>query len=449
MNRKKNNKLFGTDGIRTRFGTYPLDAASIVKLGNTLGLRLKGARINLGRDTRQSGPEIGSLLASGAGKDVIFQNCGIIPTPGLSYITLHGDFDYGIMITASHNPWEDNGIKIFAGNGEKIPAVLEKELEDIFFSLNEPTARLGATPASDVGGRSLYTDFLDTVASRLDTGKAGKFKIVLDCANGATFETAPGVFRKAGFDVVVINNTPDGKNINLDCGSTMPRNLVAQVKEHGADLGIAFDGDGDRVMMADPEGHILDGDFTLWLMAQYLQKNPQAGDFNNIVVGTVMGNLGLENALKAIGVEYLRTDVGDKYVSREMKARGAIIGGEQSGHTILSAFQNTGDGILTALFFLEALFYLKQTPAEVYRSLKLYPQVMSSFKIKEKRDILQWKELQAKIAEFNAAHGADSRILIRYSGTEPKIRVMIESEQESVIKNNLGKFEEYIKSVIG
>ncbi len=250
MSNAADNRLFGTDGIRSAYGKYPLDRVSVVKLGNTVGRVLWGSKILIGRDTRQSSETIMRLLSSGiSGMSAKWEtyDCGIIPTPGLSFITDHDDFDFGIMITASHNPWTDNGIKIFKGDGEKIPARLEQELEAVFFNIGEPVELEAAVDPVDDGARDIYRNFLLNVAAQLDPAKVKGFKIVLDCANGAAFEEAPVIFKQAGFAPVVINNTPDGRNINQGCGSTDTAMLKRRVKEERADLGIAFDGDGDRV----------------------------------------------------------------------------------------------------------------------------------------------------------------------------------------------------------
>jgi phosphoglucosamine mutase len=359
------------------------------------------------------------------------------------------------MITASHNPWTDNGIKIFRSNGEKISEILEQQLEETFFSIKRTStfkpkaAAYGSDYGNDSEFKTIYRNFLLKVAAGLNPETVKKFKIVLDCANGATFEEAPLVFKQAGFDTHVINNRPDGKNINLDCGSTMPEHLKKTMKEQQADLGISFDGDGDRVIMVDNKGNILDGDHILYLISKYLPESEFDDNFNKVVVGTVMGNLGLEKALNQMGVKYIRTQVGDKHVYREMKQQQSILGGEQSGHIILRSLQKTGDGILTALYFLKALFYFGLTPTDLFHWLHLYPQFVKNIKIREKRELGQWDELNQMIKEFNTHHGENSRILIRYSGTEPKIRVMIESEEEAVIQKNIGKFEHLIKSTIG
>jgi len=457
MSRKGQNRLFGTDGIRSTFGKYPLDKESIIKLGRVIGELRQGARIVIGRDTRHSGEEITQLLIAGIAARTEIQNCGVIPTPGLSFITDHENFDNGIMITASHNPWTDNGIKIFRSNGEKISETLEQQLEETFFSIriSIDTAETSPSKAAFFSSSNkskaiyIYRNFLSKTAAGISPKKAKGFKIVLDCANGATFEEAPVIFRQAGFNLHVINNTPDGKNINLNCGSTMPEQLKQIVKEQQADLGIAFDGDGDRVLLVDDQGNIIDGDHILYLISRYLLESETNGDFNKVVVGTVMGNLGLEKALNQMGVTYIRTQVGDKHVYQKMKQQQSILGGEQSGHIILRTLQKTGDGILTALYFLKALFHFDLTPTDLFHQLRLYPQLLKNIKIREKRELSQWDELNQMLKEFNTHHGKNSRILIRYSGTEPKIRIMIESEEEAVIQENIGKFENLIKSTIG
>lgn len=447
MTKAEEIKLFGTDGIRSEFGVFPLDRESVVKLGNVLDRLLKEARIVTGRDTRRSGEEIVQLLASGISHETSIIDCGVIPTPGLSFITGSGGFDYGIMVTASHNPWTDNGIKIFKSDGEKITEELERRMNASFFGIDRvETFDRTAVPAAD-STKAVYIEFLNQMALGVAAPAGKSFNIILDCANGATFEAAPDVFRQAGFNVEVIADRPDGRNINLECGSTHMDGLARHVKMQRADLGIAFDGDGDRVLMVDALGNTLDGDHILYLIAKYLLETHS--DFNKIVVGTVLGNLGLENALREIGITYARTGVGDKHVYEEMKRRGSVLGGEQSGHTILRMFQRTGDGILTALYFLKALFHFNIAPVDVFRELRLYPQRMVSLKVREKPDLGTWEPLNRMIEDFNHAHGADSRILIRYSGTEPRIRIMIESGEEGVIHENMGKFEEFINKTIG
>lgn len=449
----KISKLFGTDGIRQQVGRFPLDDDSIAKLGQAIGTLIPGSKIIIGRDTRESGQHIEELIAAGIAAEssqCYITRAGVIPSPGLSFITRHNDFDYGIMITASHNPFTDNGIKIFGSDGEKVPGKMETQIEDIFFRLRNsmlsaPHKPLIKDPSPQT--KEMYRHFLSTHAA--NGIKGTPLKVIIDCAHGATYEVAPLIFREAGLEPVVLNAEPDGKNINRECGSTHIETLKETVINQNADLGIAFDGDGDRVLFTDPGGRLLDGDYTLFMLSQYFLHTRSHKDFNKIVVGTVMGNLGLEKALEQLGITYLRTQVGDKHVYREMKHRHSILGGEQSGHTILRSFQKTGDGILTALYFLKAMAYLGIKPAELFGQLLLYPQVTKDIKIKEKKDLDHWDQLNEMIAAFNTRYGDNSRLLVRYSGTEPKIRLMMESEHRSIIDENIRKFEHLIKSTIG
>ncbi|MGD2086071.1 MAG: phosphoglucosamine mutase [Candidatus Aminicenantes bacterium] len=449
----KKSKLFGTDGIRQQVGRFPLDDRSIVKLGRAIAALNHGAKIIIARDTRQSGQHIEELIAAGisaVSSQFHITHIGVIPTPGLSFITQHNDFDYGIMITASHNPYTDNGIKIFGSDGEKIPGKTETQIEDIFFGLQEPGAFLSQQPRIKVTSpesKEIYRHFLSTHAA--NGIKGTPLKIVIDCAHGATYEMAPLIFRESGLEPVVIHAEPDGKNINRECGSTYLEPLKQTVISQKADLGIAFDGDGDRVLFVDSSGRLLDGDYTLFLFSRYFLHTRSHKDFNKIVIGTIMGNLGLEKSLEQMGITYIRTQVGDKHVYREMKHHHSILGGEQSGHTILRCFQKTGDGILTALYFLKAMAYLGIKPGELVEHLRLYPQVIKNINIREKKDLDHWDQLNEMIAAFNTRYGDNSRLLIRYSGTEPKIRLMMESEHRTIIDENIGKFEHLIKSTIG
>ncbi|MCP5054926.1 MAG: phosphoglucosamine mutase [bacterium] len=446
--RRKSIKLFGTDGIRGQVGEYPLDETSVIDLGRAIGLLIgeNSCKVVFGRDTRGSGGIIEKQLAAGIrheSPNTEIVGCGVIPTPGLSFWTRAGGFGYGIMITASHNPYTDNGIKIFGGDGEKIPDEVERQLEFEFFQLEPAVVEPVDSPQPNKMA-PLYYDFLKRHLVRF---RESRLKVVLDCGHGATYQIAPRIFREARMEVMVIHDEPDGKNINLDSGSTYPRKLQETVAAYGADLGVAFDGDGDRVIFIDSNGYILDGDYCLFILAKYF--NETRDDFNGIVVGTVMGNLGLEKGLAGIKVKYVRTDVGDRHVSRRLKELDAILGGEQSGHVILRCFQKTGDGILTALYFIQALTFLELHPAEVFPMLDIYPQELRNFDVKEKRDLESWDQLNQMIAQFNSDYGHNSRLLIRYSGTENKLRVMMESENPIIIGENIEKFERLIRSTIG
>jgi phosphoglucosamine mutase len=447
MRRTKKSRLFGTDGIRGRVGDFPLDDESLFKLGRAMGERLKDCRILFGRDTRKSGEKIMERMAAGISNRAKVFDCGVLPTPGLSFMTGRSNFDYGVMVTASHNPYYDNGIKIFNGNGEKIAPEFEMDIENIFFSINNAVKDENSRVQPHIvkiRDKDRYRDFLIEEASHL---KGEKGKAIIDCAHGAVHEIAPAVFQETGFETEIINAAPDGKNINRDSGSTNPKKLGEEVITRGADIAAAFDGDGDRVIFADQNGNILDGDHSLYIISRHLLETDQA--FNKIVVGTIMGNLGLEKALSRMGITYIRTPVGDYNVYREMQRRDALIGGEQSGHTILRRLQRTGDGILTAIYFLKALAYFDLKPVDLFKQLPLFPQVTKNIDIRKKKDINTWDALKRMMEDFTGKHAGNSRIIIRYSGTEPKIRLMIESGEESIIHENIEKFENLIKSEIG
>jgi len=450
MKRGSDNKLFGTDGIRSRVGKFPLDNNSLISLGLVCGELWSGSKILIGRDTRISGPEIEKLLAVGFSDRTQCQFCGVMPTPGFSYILDQGDFDYGIMITASHNPYFDNGIKIFNGNGEKISVNQEQEIEQKFIAADRSESTSTAdikkkiTALSPGHFKDKYRNFLLQNARELQNTD---LKCVIDCANGATFEIAPEIFQKLGFLTRIINAGPDGKNINENSGSTNSDYLREKVVSENADFGIAFDGDGDRVIFIDKNGFLLDGDYVLLNISDYFLNHEDT--FNRVVVGTVMSNMGVENAFVQRGIQFLRAPVGDKNVYEKMKETGSILGGEQSGHIILRNLQKTGDGILTAVCFLKSLLALGLKSTDVAKKIKRYPQTTKTVKIKEKRDLGQWKELNVMINGFEKKHGDNSRLLIRYSGTEPKIRIMMESEFEDIINNNINRFENFIQSSIG
>jgi phosphoglucosamine mutase len=348
------------------------------------------------------------------------------------------------MITASHNPYFDNGIKIFNHLGEKISDDEEIAIEQEFSSLLEKDIRIKSGIKALQSDTSAYKQFL---ISQLDPLKGETLKLVLDCANGATFKIAPEVMAQTGYSTIVINSEPSGKNINERCGSQYPENLIKTVEAEGGDLGIAFDGDGDRLSVVDSQGNLLEGDHILYLLARYLDATHTVKE--KTVVGTVMSNGGLDLSLSRLGYKLVRTDVGDRHVYREMKSRHAILGGEQAGHIILSELQRTGDGILSAIFFLRALSHFKLHPDQVHSMVQLFPQTTRSFYVREKRDLDSWAQLQQLIKHFYDKQGHDSRVLIRYSGTEPKIRIMIESADPGAINVHMKEFEEYIMTEIG
>ena len=442
--------LFGTDGIRAKFGEFPMDQKALGCMGATLADLWQGKKILIGRDTRESGSGIERTLTARMSGPVEIYSCGVIPTPGLAYQTAFSGFDYGVMITASHNSYHDNGIKIFRENGEKLSGEVENQIENAFYARygkdangQEPdnAERKAVTRSINPEG---YSHFLNDKAVKLESLGA---TCVLDCAHGASYRMAPAVFSRTGLDVIPTNVLPDGRNINDHCGSTNLGELKSRVESENADLGIAFDGDGDRVIFVDNGGYELDGDYAMVLISDLLLKTDP--NFNKTVVGTVMSNLGLELALKKRGIHLVRTGVGDRLVYREMKKRDAGLGGEQSGHIIVRKYQSTGDGILTALLFLESVKTLGLDIRDLRSLIVSQPQVMTNITVKRKPDLKSWDELNQLIEDFYGQFGDHSRLVIRYSGTEPKIRIMMESRDEQVITDNINKFVDLIRSRIG
>jgi len=348
-------ELFGTDGIRGVPGTPPLDDATLFAAGRSLAAYLlrehSSAHVLIGMDTRESGPHIAALLAAGlakAGASVAF--AGVITTPGVACLVRQNDFQAGVVISASHNPYQDNGVKLFSHAGMKFPDSVEEELEaDIFKHRSEPPPQ---NPPRLVADESLDAEYLDFLRSRVIPGaKLSGFRILLDCANGAAYKLGPELFRSLGANVITMGVSPDGRNINANCGALHPEHVAKEVKTHGADLGVTFDGDADRCMLADSRGNVINGDAILLMAARDLKtRGLLTGD---LVVATTMSNMGLEAALKRSGIKMLRAPVGDKYVLEQMLSTGAALGGEQSGHIIFSGRSTTGDGLLTALLLLD------------------------------------------------------------------------------------------------
>jgi phosphoglucosamine mutase len=434
--------LFGTDGIRGVAGAFPLDEATMVTLGRVIGSQAAGAGIAVGRDGRESGAAIEGYLARGLAGKAEIHSCGIIPTPGLAFMTRKLGARFGIMVSASHNPYRDNGVKIFNCRGEKISAALESRISA---QLKAAAKTTGLKPViKTVDPLPEYMDFLLAGGRGLLPGKT---RIVLDCANGAASEIAPALFRALGMDVRTHHARPDGRNINAGCGSTYPQTLAKLVLEEKAGLGIALDGDADRVIFADREGQVLSGDHVLYVLALYLRRNEPR--FNGRVVGTVMANLGLETALAAQGIELVRSRVGDSQVYRQMKKNNAILGGEPSGHIILKHVHSTGDGMLAALFFIRAMEFFAWSGADLRRRLKLYPQQVVNIPVCRKKNLARWETLADAQREFGAKHGRQARLLIRYSGTEPLVRVMMEAHDSAVIRDELPFFTALIQNEIG
>ncbi|MCC8343824.1 phosphoglucosamine mutase [Pseudomonas stutzeri] len=437
-------KYFGTDGIRGHVGQAPITPDFMLKLGWAAGMafRKQGkCRILIGKDTRISGYMFESALQAGlsaAGADVLL--LGPMPTPAVAYLTRTFHAEAGIVISASHNPHHDNGIKFFSGRGTKLPDEVElmiEELIDTPMTVVE-SAQLGkASRINDAAGR--YIEFCKSSVPT-STDFSG-LKLVIDCAHGATYKVAPSVFRELGAEVVVIGAQPDGLNINADVGSTHVGQLQKAVVEHGADLGIAFDGDGDRVMMVDHTGAVVDGDELLYIIATDLQERER---LTGGVVGTLMSNLGLELALKAREIPFCRAKVGDRYVIAEMLDKGWVLGGENSGHIVCAQHTTTGDAIIAALQVVLALRRRGQTLAQERLAWHKCPQVLINVRFSGDRDPIAHPSVKAACDSVTERMGGRGRVLLRKSGTEPLVRVMVEGNDEIQVR---GMAEELAKVV--
>lgn len=441
-------KYFGTDGIRGRVGTPPITPDFVLKLGWAVGMafRKQGkCRVLVGKDTRISGYMFESALEAGlsaAGADVML--LGPMPTPGIAYLTRTFHAEAGIVISASHNPHDDNGIKFFSGQGTKLPDEVElviEELLDTPMSVVE-SARLGkVSRINDAAGR--YIEFCKSSVPT-STDFAG-LKVVLDCAHGATYKVAPSVFRELGAQVSVIGGEPNGLNINEGCGSTHIETLRKAVIAEHADMGIAFDGDGDRVMMVDHTGAVVDGDEILFLIARDLKER---GRLDGGVVGTLMSNLGLELALKEMDIPFARAKVGDRYVMAELLARNWTLGGENSGHVVCCQHTTTGDAIIAALQVLMALKHRDQTLAEARTGIRMCPQVLLNVRFQgggvDPLEHPAVKDACARVTESMAGRG---RVLLRKSGTEPLVRVMVEGDDEKQVRAHAEQLAKVVSEV--
>jgi phosphoglucosamine mutase len=429
-------KLFGTDGIRGVANEYPITPDMAMQVGQATAYILKKeghrSRIVIGKDTRLSGYMIESALVSGIcsmGSDVIL--VGPVPTPGIAFLTTNLDADAGIVISASHNPYQDNGIKIFSKKGYKLTDEEEQNIENLILSKKLPTLltdaeNLGrAFREEDASGR--YIVFLKhSFPKGLDLED---IKIVLDCANGATYKVAPTLFAEMRAEVIALNVNPDGQNINLDCGALYPEGLAKAVMENKADIGLAFDGDGDRLIAVDEKGSIVNGDKIIAICANKLKEEGILK--NNTVVTTVMSNLGLSVAFKEMEIRHITTKVGDRYVLEEMLKNDSVIGGEDSGHVIFKEHHTTGDGILTALQLLSVLKKEKKTLSKLAEIIRTFPQVLINVKVKRKAPLEEIPELKNVISKAEKELGDQGRVLVRYSGTQPVCRVMLEGPSES------------------
>ena len=437
------NLKFGTDGIRGPVETH-ITPEACLRIGHATGIVMKEQGWNtvmIGKDTRVSGYMLESALQAGfiaAGVDVSL--CGPLPTPGVAYLTKSLRRKFGVVISASHNDFLDNGIKIFNADGEKLSRDLEKKIEKLLGGELKlvKTEDLGKAERFDEAG-ARYVEFCkSTVPSNISFSS---LRIVLDCANGACYKVSPEVFEELGAEVISIGVDPDGYNINAECGSTYPELVQKEVIKHRADFGISLDGDGDRVIIVDKKGNILDGDDLLYILAF---SNPNRTGPWSGVVGTHMSNLGLEDGINKLGYEFKRADVGDKYVSKMLAKKGWLLGGETSGHIICKDLVSTGDGTIAALKVISSLLILEKDPSEVLANFKKMPQVNMAIKVQNK-DIVNDKDLINLIKEIESDITV-GRVLVRPSGTESKIRVMIEAPEEKVAKKFTIDLIDLIKS---
>ena len=435
-------RLFGTDGMRGRADEFPLDPKTLFRLGRVLGGILSATsgdtssgaspKALLGGDTRESSPRIATQLAAGlqeAGVRVTY--AGVITTPGIAHLTRHGNFQAGVMVSASHNPYADNGVKIFSPQGMKIPDSLEEEIEEKL--RNQKAGPPKASPSTLDPETELLVSYVDHLAQLIPAGvEVSRLRLVADCANGAASRLAPLVTEKLGLDCTFLNNDPDGENINRDCGSLHPEKMARVVSEQGADLGVAFDGDADRAIFSTGKGRITHGDGILWVAARFLKS--QGGLAENRVVGTVMTNYGLELALEREGIRLARTPVGDKYVLEEMLRSGANLGGEPSGHLIFSDLSTAGDGLVSLLMTLRIMAESGRSLEDLVGELKLLPHVIQNILVKSQPPLESVEPIQQALARSEERLQGRGRILVRYSGTEPLLRVMVEANDEEVVR---------------
>lgn len=440
-------KYFGTDGFRGRANeTLRLEHA--VKIGEFLGRYFakttKVPKIVIGKDTRISSYMLEYGLAAGiasAGGDAYLMH--VTTTPSVSYVTKNNGFNCGVMITASHNPYHDNGIKIINNNGDKMG---DEFLQDIERYID---GELELSRAGEPGrcvdyltGRNSYISYLSTIPGNSFCG----YKIGLDCANGASFAIARNVFSILGADVFIMSNQPDGRNINVDCGSTHPEALQRYVVENRLDIGFAFDGDADRCLMVDEKGNLIDGDGIMYIIGTYLKEHGRLN--KNTVVATVMSNIGLHRALTNHGIKIVTTDVGDKYVAQEMFSNGYCIGGEQSGHIILSEHACTGDGILTAITLADILVETKNIASALTAGLDIFPQKLKNIKVADKNRIMSDEKVKEYIEKTNEQFDGNGRLLLRASGTEPLIRIMVEAQDEAACDECIAKTEKMLSELM-
>ncbi|MBA3354408.1 MAG: phosphoglucosamine mutase [Pyrinomonadaceae bacterium] len=450
-------KLFGTDGVRGEAGRFPLDAETLRTVGKSLTVHLRqrlgrGPVIIIGRDTRESGGWLERSLIEGAleaGAEC--KSAGVITTPGVAFLARTLPADAGVVISASHNGYQDNGFKIFATTGQKLDDETERLIEADMLARNEKKSPAPVTEIRSEGEdlasalRSRYSDFLQyEIAQGLSLNNQ---TVVVDAANGAASALAPHLLERLGASVVAINDKPDGRNINRDCGSLHIEALQEKVIATGADIGVALDGDADRSLFVDAQGRFVDGDATLWALGKYMHHRGQLS--SGLVVATVMSNIGLEIALRSRGLRLLRTDVGDKYVLEELMRTGAGLGGEQSGHIIFPHLSLAGDGLITTLCLLRAVRDEGKPLHVLTEGFQRYPQVLVNIEVREKRPFVEVEQIQKLVQETESQLGDGGRLLLRYSGTEPLARVMIEGANQETIEAYARNLATVIQQTLG
>jgi phosphoglucosamine mutase len=448
-------RLFGTDGIRAVAGEYPLDANTIYACGLALGHSLRNSvpgsfpKVLLGRDTRESSLWIAAMLAEGLRETgARVESAGVVPTPAVAFLARTHGFQAGVVISASHNPWQDNGIKLFGADGFKLADALELAMEDEILhhaSLSAAPDPASLPPVED--NAALQADYIQFLLDCVPGLRLKDLRIVADCANGAAAAVAPELFRRLGGDVILLNITPDGRNINLNCGALHPVSVAAEVTVRGADLGLTFDGDADRCMLAGSHNNVINGDAILLMAARDLKaRGMLTGD---LVVATTMSNMGLEAALKRCGIRMLRAPVGDRYVLEAMLRLNAALGGEQSGHILLPHLATTGDGLLTALVVLDLVARTGKSIDDLTEDLQVFPQVIVNVKVREKRPLESIPAVAEAIRAAEEELKDTGRVVIRYSGTEALARVMIEAESEEAMKRHAEAIAGAIRAELG
>jgi len=444
-------RLFGTDGIRGPAGESPLDPPGARRFGAALAEVLQptsdaSCRVVLGRDTRESGPWLTEAVAAGLhSRQAEVVDAGVITTPGLAFAVRDGGFDAGVMISASHNPFQDNGLKAFGRDGRKLSDQLESRVEELMLDAGRSEPAAGGSAAIEPGLLVRYVDYLEALVEPGDRLRG--LRLALDCANGAACDIAPRVFRHYGADVVCRGVEPNGRNINLDCGSLHLDSLARTVTAERCDLGLAFDGDADRVLAVDRRGRVVDGDHILYVTARRLKRSGRLR--GNAVVATIMSNLWLERDLAAGGVTLRRAAVGDKYVLEQMVAEDLVLGGEQSGHVIFRDHATTGDGILTGLMFIDTLVEEEQTLEAILDGIVPCPQVLKNVRVREKPDLRSHPRIGPAVTGVEQAMGDTGRVVLRYSGTEPLARVMVEGTDEARVHENAERLARIIEAELG